>query len=365
MREDIYYWKCDSPISREDKRKLFFKDKYASESFKLLAESCVKLWRSEAPASIAGAGCDGNHFAFEITLKSGEKAFLRGDEGSGDDYMLAETAAMELAAKQGVPCPKTLFSSIGSNSLGVNFQILELVDRKPLDKFHKDGSLDIEAAASQLGAVLRKLHSAKLDGFGFLDTSLLKVKGPAKGLKRSYADYFNTKLDEHLKHLEVRALTSQSESADIRSIFKDCESLLQLERGSLVHRDAALWNVLGTPKSVDSLIDWDDCVSGEPADDIGILLCFYNAPFMRPLLRAYFDGAEPSEAFMRKAWLHLLRNMLWKAKLRESLGYFERGSGFFLNMPGESSSLKDATQARIRAAIGYFKSEGRETNGLL
>jgi hypothetical protein len=37
-----------------------------------------------------------------VTLKTGEKAFLRGDEGSGDDYMIAESAAMTLAAQR--PC---------------------------------------------------------------------------------------------------------------------------------------------------------------------------------------------------------------------------------------------------------------------
>ncbi len=29
MRTGIYYWKCDSPLSAEAKRTLFFKEKYA------------------------------------------------------------------------------------------------------------------------------------------------------------------------------------------------------------------------------------------------------------------------------------------------------------------------------------------------
>ena len=28
MRNDIYYWKCDSPHTAQEKRKSFFKDKY-------------------------------------------------------------------------------------------------------------------------------------------------------------------------------------------------------------------------------------------------------------------------------------------------------------------------------------------------
>ncbi len=356
MRDTIYYWKCDSPLPPEEKRRLFFQDKYSSESFLRLATRCVELWLGEPPASITGANCDGNHFAFIVTLKSGGKAFLRGDEGSGDDYMIAETAAMSLAARQGIPTPKTLFSSVGDNELGVNFQILEWVDRRPLDKFHKDGSLKLEQIAGQLGAYLKQLHTIQLDGFGFLDTSALRKGGPVRGLLNSYADYFHTKLDEHLSHLEACAFLTPLEIADIRFIIKDCADALIIERGSLTHRDAALWNVLGTPSDIEAIIDWDDCVCGMPADDLGMLLCLYNTDFTQPLLRAYTNGAEPAPAFMRQVWLHMLRNMLWKAKLRESLGYFNRGANFFINMPGESASLKETTLAKIRSAISYFKS---------
>ena len=365
MRESIYYWKCDSPLSVEAKKKLFFKEKYASPEFLSIAAGCIKTWNGETPSEIMANGGDGNHFAFIIKLKSGEKVFLRGDEGGDDDYMMAETAAMKLADKHGVPVPKTLFHSTGEEKIPVNFQILELIERKPLDKFHKDGSLDIRRTASQLGAHLKILHNIKLDGFGFFNTRLLKGEGKLRGLLDSYADYFHTKLDEHLSHLEGCGLLTQKESADIQSIFRENEDALKLDKASLTHRDAALWNILGTASDVESIVDWDDCVAGEPADELGMLLCLYRADFMRPLLNAYADGGRTEESFIRKIWLHMLRNMLWKAKLRESLGYFTKDASFFLNLPGEKASLKDVTLERIRAAVAFFKSEGRNSNGIL
>jgi len=362
MRENIYYWKCDSSLPPEEKRKLFFKDKYSSESFLRLANRCVELWQGEPPASITGADCDGNHFAFIVTLRSGTKVFLRGDEGAGDDYMIAETAAMTLAAQHGIPVPKTLFSSVADNELGANFQILEWVDHKTLDTFHKDGSIKLERIAAQLGLYLQQLHAIKIDGFGFLDTSALKAGEPMRGLCGSYTDYFHTKLDEHLNYLEQSAFLAHGEIANIRAIIKDGADVLKIGQGSLTHRDAALWNVLGTPTDIKAIIDWDDCVSGEPADDLGMLLCLYNPDFTKPLLNSYANGTEPDAPFMRKVWLHMLRNMLWKAKLRDSLGYFDRGAGFFINMPGESASLKETTRARIRNAIDYFKNTDKQHN---
>ncbi len=357
MRDNIYYWKCDSPLTPEEKRKLFFQDKYTSERFLHLATRCVELWRGQTPARITGANCDGNHFAFIVTLTSGEKVFLRGDEGTDDDYMLAETAAMSLAVRHGIPTPKTLFSSVGNNELGVNFQILELIGHKPLDKFHKDGSIDLERIAAQLGTYLRQLHSIKLEGFGFFNTATLKAGGPLHGLYASYADYFHTRLEEHLAYLTQCGLLNSRENSDIQAIIKSCEDVLKIKHGALTHRDAALWNVLGTPTDIKAIIDWDDCVSGEPADDLGMLLCLYNPDFTEPLLRSYGNGTEPDAAFMRNIWLHMLRNMLWKAKLRHSLGYFDRGAGFFINMPGERLSLKEITLSKIQSAIHYFKTK--------
>jgi len=46
-----------------------------------------------------------------------------------------------------------------------------------------------------------------------------------------------------------------------------------------------------------------------------------------------------------------MRNMLWKAKLRHALGYFDKADDFFLNTPGGGGSLRDVTVAKLRAAL--------------
>lgn len=365
MRNDIYYWKCDSPSSLVAKQKQFFKEKYASPEFLELAASCIVSWKGERPASLKGAGCDGNHFAFLVEMKSGERVFLRGDEGQDDDYMLAESAVMDVARSHGIPTPKTHFLSAGEPGAKVNFQILELIDRSPVDRYHKDGTLDLPGTGRQLGGILRKLHRIPTPGFGFFDTQRIRRDGSLHGLQPSYASYFQTRIDEHLAYLGQKGFLDGSTLADLRSILREHEGALALEQGSLVHRDPALWNILGTPASVEALIDWDDAVSGDPADDLGMLLCFYDASFMRPLLEGYAgrDTLEPS--FIRRIWLHMLRNMLWKAQLRHAMGYFEKASSFFLNMPGQSTGLREVTLGRIRIAMDFFKHDGRDVHGIL
>jgi hypothetical protein len=48
------------------------------------------------------------------------------------------------------------------------------------------------------------------------------------------------------------------------------------------------------------------------------IYCFYDDDFMGPVLRGYWGAEKPDYDFECRVWLHLLRNMLWKTKLRHA-----------------------------------------------
>jgi hypothetical protein len=48
--------------------------------------------------------------------------------------------------------------------------------------------------------------------------------------------------------------------------------------------------------------------------------------------------------------------MLWKTKIRHSLGYFDKDSNFFLNTPGLQRSLKEHTLDLLRNALEKVRS---------
>ena len=58
------------------------------------------------------------------------------------------------------------------------------------------------------------------------------------------------------------------------------QSLLNLSQGCLVHKDLALWNILGTAREIEAFIDFDDAVSGDAMDDLSLLGCFYDGPVL-------------------------------------------------------------------------------------
>ena len=119
-----------------------------------------------------------------------------------------------------------------------------------------------------------------------------------------------------------------------------------------MHKDLALWNILGTETEIAAYIDWDDAISGDPMDDLSLLGCFYDGPVLARALTGYASVRPLPREHTRRFWLHLLRNMIVKSVIRVGAGYFERDDGFFLIDTGAvGADLQAFTHARLAAAL--------------
>lgn len=351
MRDNIYYWKCDSPHSLEQKRKSYFKEKYDRPGLaSIVQRACHEVLGDPIP-SVSPLRADGNHVAFIVT--HGERSyFFRSDDGTGDDdYMLAESRLMQMVAAHGIPVPEVYHTDVTRSRCPFRFQLMAHCTAPCLNVYHKEGRLNLDTVPLQLGQLLRKLHAIHLDGFGFVDTTWLNTTGQVRGLDRAYVDYFHKRLDTHAGYLLHHGLLSEAEITDILDTFRRQECHLRIDQGSLVHRDMALWNVLGTPDCITAIIDWDDAVSGDPSDDLGILHCLYEPSFMDRVMQGYWNGEPVPASFLQRVWLHTLRNMLWKTMIRHSLGYFDKGGDFFLNNFGTSLTLREYTLGKLHDAL--------------
>ncbi len=356
MRNNIYYWKCDNPLSHAARTASYFKEKYDRAGLKETVEDVCHQVFGTAFQEVEPLRVDGNHIAF-IVRHGGGTSFFRADDGSGDDdYMLAESAFMRLAAEGGVPVPQVLHTDVSRERCPFRFQIMAHCPDPALNTHHQAGNLDLDGVARQLGRYLRRLHAIPLDGFGFMDTVHLSRIGRLRGLDRVYRDYFFRRLDDHLGYLRRHDLLSGHDADEVERQFHRHQQHLDRPHGVLVHRDMALWNVLGTPDTVTAIIDWDDAVSGDPADDIGVLRCFYDEPFMGALMTGYTENDPLAPDFECRVWLHTLRNMLWKTMLRHALGYFDKDSGFFLNTPEVQGSLRQHTLDVLHNALEKTRS---------
>ncbi|MEY5010576.1 MAG: hypothetical protein RLZZ253_1715, partial [Verrucomicrobiota bacterium] len=144
---------------------------------------------------------------------------------------------------------------------------------------------------------------------------------------------------------------------EIHAEIEKHHSLLDLSQGCLVHKDLALWNILGTRDEIAAFIDFDDSIAGDPMDDLSLLACFHDASFLESAFTGYASIRPLPADWLRRFWLHLLRNMIVKAVIRVGAGYFDRSEGFFLIPHGASGgTLREWTHARMNTALNGLRS---------
>lgn len=350
MRNQIFYWKCDSPIPVKDKINCFFRDKYTDE-VKALVLAAASDFLGRTPKRLDVLKSDGNH----LTAKFADHDtvyFFRADEGKAidDDYLLAESTVMNLLNREGLPVPPVHHTDISMLRYPFRYQIMEYTPFSCLNKFAKARTLDEFKIAEQSGHFLAKLHSNHFSGYGFFNTEKLFAGESLIGLDESAEVYFRKCLEKHLVYLKEHSLISPEMDERIRTILTKGVPLLSGVKGTLVHRDYTYWNILGSETKIERVIDWDDSVSSDPADDFGIINCFLNEPLLERILQSYKTEIPLDDSFRVRIHLHTLRNMLWKTMIRDYMGYFDKGKDFFLS-PVMGLSLRDYTLQKVETEL--------------
>jgi aminoglycoside phosphotransferase (APT) family kinase protein len=293
--------------------------------------------------------------------------FVRVENGpENDDHLAIESVVLDRVREIGVMTPKVFGCDATRSRVPFAWQALERISAPDLNHWFKLGSLDVSAIAYAIGQGVAKWQTITLEGFGTLEWSARnesqskierqrehsELSGPLAGSRRSYADYFHLRLDKHLTFLVSSGFFTREQRDEIAAEIANHQALLDLPRGCLVHKDLALWNILGTPQDIAAFIDFDDAISGDPLDDLSLLACFHDAAFLRRAFEGYASIRPLPAEHRRRFWLHLLRNMIVKAVIRVGAGYFDRGDGFFLiGTGGSGADLKRTTHARIALAL--------------
>lgn len=346
-RRDIYYWKCDRPAA-------FHGTHERSESFSGETELAAALAAHFPGAAITlrPAGGQGNHRTYFAGI-NGEENFVRIEDGpEGDDYLEVETAVLRTVRSHGVPAPTVFAVDATRQTVPFAWQVMECIAAPDLNQLYKQGRLDLPAVAEQIGAAVARWQRAPVGGFGPFDPEVQRSEARLQGFHSTYADYYHRRLNEHLAFLFDRGFLSLDQTYEIGRIIADHHELLAAAPGCLVHKDLALWNILGTPDSIAAFIDWDDAIAGDPLDDLSLLGCFYDGPVLARALTGYQTEAALPAEYRRRFWLHLLRNMLVKAVIRVGAGYFDRADGFYLIGTGSTGAdLRTFTLARLHAAV--------------
>lgn len=349
MRASIYYWKCDRPAAFHG---VFRTPDAAPADIRPQLTALLENAFNE-PVRLSEAGGKGNHRTFFVDY-SARRAFVRVEDGPEQDGHLAtESRVMIEVAKTGVPVPRVLFTDASRTEVPFAVQVIEYFDCPDLNAEHREGLLDLTHTAFEIGRGVARWQGTPVAGFGPFDTEATARDNRLTGYHTTYAAYFRLQLDRHLALLFADGFLDSNEAGIIRHVIDDHADLLAIPRGCLVHKDLALWNIMGTPDGIRAFIDWDDAIAGDPTDDLSLLACFHPTPVVQSAVDGYASVKPLPPDFQRRFWLHLLRNMIVKSVIRCGAGYFKPATkGAFLMASGQDGpAFKQFTRDRLWSAF--------------
>lgn len=358
-RRDIYYWKCDRPAAFHGTE--WRKAADASVAAQL-RDALVRHFKPKSLTLSPGAG-QGNHLTWNADV-DGVPMFVRVENGpEKDGHLAVESMVLDRVRALNVPTPRVFGCDATRSGVPFAWQALERIPHPDLNQWFKAGALDAPRIAFDIGAAVAKWQALVFPSFGplhFVGAGLPFRGGDAVagGYHETYADYFHLRLDEHLSFLARHGFLAAAQRGEIEAEIENHRALLAVESGCLVHKDLALWNILGSRDYIAAFIDFDDAISGDPTDDLSLLACFHDDAFVSRAIDGYQNVRALPENFARRLWLHLLRNMIVKAVIRVGAGYFERDSGFFLIGAGSSGAdLQRATMERLERALRGLRND--------
>lgn len=345
-REKVYYWKSDRPYAAGNTHRTAAHDFVAIESQLF---NYLNQYFKEGLLEVALAGGQGNHITYLANYVD-KCYFVRLENGpEQDDYMLVGSKVMESVKSAGVLVPTVYLTDVSRLYVPFAIQVMDLIPDQDLNELEKNGVLDILGVAASIGENVAKWQSVKIDKYGLFKPECVRDHHILEGYHDSYEQYFFLNWDVHLDFLQSSGFLDQYKVQELKDLVFSFRHLLQLDKGCLVHKDLALWNILGNNSGVSAFIDWDDAVSGDPVDDLSLLGCFHSGEVILAAAAGYQQVKSLPENFEQRFWLHLLRNIIFKSVIRVKGSYFDMSDKFFLNN-AKNSSLEKFTLDRIDSA---------------
>lgn len=357
-RSDIYYWKCDRPAAFHGTQgTALVRDE--SGIFRHAEELLTREWGQEV--KLRSAHTQGNHLG-AFAESEGQTWFVRIEDGPEKNaYMEVESLVLERLRSIGLRVPQLRFCDASRTKVPFAIQVIECISAPDLNKSFKAGTLEWEQIAPEIGKAIALWQTLPISGFGPFQIGKVRADHALEGLHSHYESYFELNLEKHLEFLIQNDFLHSHEGGRIRAVVRDHRDLLQLEAPCLVHKDLALWNILGTETQISAFIDWDDCIGGDSMDDFSLLGCFHEPEVVRQCWEGYETVRPlPADALSR-FWLHLLRNMIVKSVIRVGAGYFNRSDSFFLIASGTGGSdFRTFTRTRLLSALTALEENRKE-----
>lgn len=319
-RSECFYWQTDRKISAEEAA-IIWKDRHSAITNEELLNKIrpklkddnllyIKPFDENAQTSL------GNVNSIRVgVLESGKEIIIRcHPKGVKNGYFYAESLASQIALDNGIPAYKTYAIHELDGDDDISYQVIQKLDGNTVQFYLKEHPEKEEQLVFEMGRTMATLHRIRISGFGPFDNEKAK-NGVLVGMHKTLKDSINAGLEENLERLVKYNILTPKIAEKIKALFANNE-LLCSDLSVLIHNDFADWNLLTDGNTITGVIDWDECVAGNPIQEIACWSTFFDPERINTFLKGYFSKNPTYDYFDETFQLMRLRYTISKMALR-------------------------------------------------
>jgi aminoglycoside phosphotransferase (APT) family kinase protein len=168
----------------------------------------------------------------------------------------------------------------------------------------------------QLGKIVAGVHGIQTRGYGPFNIPNI-IAGEAVGIHETWVEYMTLNLDKHLEYNIMTSTLTVSEADAIRDILAVFKTI-EVPQPAFIHGDIANHNTFIENGRITAIIDWEDCISGDPIFDLAYFGtgCFGRDDWFDGFLAGYKSVRALPEDFEKRFWAYYLRISIAKSIVR-------------------------------------------------
>lgn len=312
FQKKIFFSKADFPISQRELNQL--KNKYDKQTEDYLELICLNNFGVK-PSHSKLISNSTFHLVFDVKAEN-RSLIIRISLLSPiirDLSLVKEAWIYEVLKKKRIQKIKVFFVDVSRSIVPVDYIILEKVSGDTLKDLSTKKELSSEL--KKLGKYSKKIHRVKFENFGQLNIKKIIKNNRGAGLHNTWSGYFLTNLEEHIRICNKNKLIDRSESIRIERNIRNISPKIKIKQGALLVGDLANHNVFYKDHKIESIVDWEDSIIGDPLYDLAFWVtgAYYDEKWIKPFLDGY--GSNKNDLGIT-FWTYYLRISLAKSVIR-------------------------------------------------
>jgi Ser/Thr protein kinase RdoA (MazF antagonist) len=169
---------------------------------------------------------------------------------------------------------------------------------------------------NQLGKFAAAVHGIKTKNYGQFDIRKILLNEPV-GIHETWSSYLTMNVNKHLEYNIMTTTLTVAEADAVRDILSILKTI-EVPEPVFVHGDIANHNTFIKDGKIVSLIDWEDCISGDPVFDLAYFGtgCYGREEWFDWFMNGYKTVKSLDADFEKRFWAYYLRISLAKSIVR-------------------------------------------------